>query len=187
MKRKLPDNEEALLVLQLRENSIEAFNTLYAKYSPNLYRFAFSLLKNKTDSEEIVQEVFCRLWQTRYCLDPSRSFKSYLFKIAYHISIDILRERLKNRNFIRTLETKNSKLAKEESLSAEYNILQKQIEKIVEELPLKRKEIFKLSRYRGLSNKEIASGLGISVKTVENQITLSIKKIKMILGSEILP
>lgn len=69
---------------------------------------------------------------------------------------------------------------------ADFNLLKSQIDEVVEELPEKRKEIYKLSREEGLSHKEISEKLNISVKTIENQITLALKHIKGRLGHELL-
>ncbi len=183
----MSEKEETSLVFQLHKGNAASFSALFEKHAPHVYGFSFSLLKNKLDAEGVVQEVFLRIWQKRAEVDPEKSFKSYLFKIAYHISIDLLRERLKNRDYIRHLEQHYSQQPATFSPLAERNIIQGQIEAIIDTLPEKRREIFILSRYSGFSNREISERMNISVKTVENQITLSLKKIRRVLGAEILP
>uniref|UniRef100_UPI0032174CFE RNA polymerase sigma-70 factor n=1 Tax=uncultured Draconibacterium sp. TaxID=1573823 RepID=UPI0032174CFE len=175
------------LVLQLKNNEVEAFDVLFHKYSDKLYRFAYSLLKNKEDSKEIVQEAFLRIWTKREEIDSTKSFKSFLFSISYNLVIDQLRVRLKDQEYrkflVRFFESENFELKSK----LDYDNMVVQIRNAVEELPEKRKQIYILSRELGLTHKEIASRLGISVKTVENQITLALKHLKTRLGKDVLP
>jgi len=183
----MPDKRDIKLVQQLNNNDVKAFNALFHKYSQNLYRFSFSLLKNKEDSEGIVQEVFLRIWSKRNEIDSGKSFKSFLFKISYNLIINQFKARLKDKEFLMYLEqyfsTKNIPPVDE----VDYHTIKDQIDRIVEELPEKRKQIFKLSREDELSHKEISERLDISVKTVENQINLALRHLKARWGREILP
>ena len=183
----LPNEDDKLLVSRLRNNEIRAFDALFQKYSDRLYRFSFSLLKNDEDSKEIVQEVFFRIWNKREELDSSKSFKSYLFTISYRLIIDQLRLRLKDQEYRKFLQEYFNTNSIEIESNLDYESLNKKIEIIIEELPEKRKLIYKLSRQKGYSHKEIAQQLGLSVKTVENQINLSLKYFKTRLGKDILP
>lgn len=183
----LPNEGDKLLVSKLRNNEVKAFDSLFNKYSEKLYRFSFSLLKNKEDSKEIVQEAFLRIWKKRHEIDSSKSFKSFLFTISYNLIIDQLRLRLKDKEY-RDFLVKYFDYEKDNSSNIiEYDALNKQINNAIEELPGKRKQIFKLSRKQGFSYKEIAKELGISVKTVENQINLSLKHLKSHLGRDVFP
>ena len=182
----MPSENEIKLISQLQKDDVKAFDRLFHIYSRRLYRFAFSLLKNREDSEGIVQEVFLRVWDKRAGIDSSKSFKSYLFTISYHLIMDQLRLRLKEKTYQSHLE----KFFNAEELTleqeADYNLLKSQIDEVVEELPEKRKQIYRLSREEGLSHREISEKLNISVKTIENQITLALKHIKSRLGHELL-
>jgi RNA polymerase sigma-70 factor (family 1) len=187
MNEKIEINEK-ILVRQLKNNETEAFDALFYKYSDKLFLFSFSLLKNKEDAKEIVQEVFYKIWESRCQIDTSKSFKSFLFTISYHLIIDMLRLRLKDqeyRKFLNEYFTGTAGYNQENKM--DYRTLEQQVNMAVEELPQKRKEIYHLSREKGLSHKEIAGILGISTKTVENQINLSLKHIKTRLGKEIFP
>lgn len=183
----LQNEDDKHLVVQLQNNEVKAFDTLFHKYSEKLYRFSFSLLKNDEDSKEIVQEAFLRIWKKRENIDTSKSFKSFLFSISYHLVVDQLRLRLKDREYreflIKFFEVEKYSLKNE----LDYEEIVVQIRKAVEELPSKRKQIYTLSREVGLSHKEISERLGISVKTVENQITLALKHLKSSLGKDIFP
>jgi len=175
------------LVTKLRNSEVKAFDSLFHKYSEKLYRFSFSLLKNEEDSKEIVQEVFFRIWNKRFEMDSSKSFKSLLFTISYNLIIDQLRLRLKDKNYRKFLQDYFDRQVIKTDSNIDFDSLSKQVNTAVEELPGKRKQIYKLSRENGYSNKEIARELGISVKTVEAQINLSLRHIKFRLGDQILP
>lgn len=183
----IPDKNEKIFVLKLRNNDVEAFDFLYHQYTNKLFRFAFSLLKNEEDACEIVQETFFRIWEKRNKIDSSKSFKSFLFSVSYHLIIDQLRERLKDQEFRNSLEKYFNKQVNLQENLLDYNTLETEINKAVDELPEKRKQIYRLSREQGFSHKEIAGQLGVKPKTVENQINLALKHIKTRLGKDILP
>ena len=179
--------DEKGLVSRLRDNDVKSFDILFDKYSTKLYRFSCSLLKNNEDGKEIVQETFFRVWEKRHEIDSSKSFKSFLFTISYHLIIDQLRLRLKDQEYRKFLKEHFKTEELIVSSATDYDSLNRQIATIIEELPAKRKQIFTLSREKGLSHKEIAGRLNISVKTVENQINLALKLIKIRLGNDIIP
>lgn len=182
----LTENDKSL-VIHLQNNDVKAFDVLFHRYSGKLFRFSFSLLKNEEDSKEIIQETFFRIWNKRLEINSSKSFKSFLFTISYNLIIDQLRLRLKDQEYRKFLlehfDANNFNVASDMN----YETLTKQIETVIEELPNKRKQIYKLSRENGFTRKEIAEQLGISVKTVENQINLSLKHLKHRLGKDFLP
>lgn len=183
----LATENDKQLVAKLRNNEVQAFDSLFHKYSEKLYRFSFSLLKNEEDSKEVVQEVFFRIWNKRFDMDSTKSFKSLLFTISYNLIIDQLRLRLKDQNYRKFLRDYFDRQVIKTDSNIDFETLSQQVDTAVEELPGKRKQIYKLSRENGYSNKEIARELGISVKTVETQINLSLRHIKFRLGDQILP
>lgn len=173
-----PNEDDKNLVVKLSHGEVKAFDALFYKYSRRLYAFSFSLLKNEEDSKEIVQEAFLKIWNKRLEIDSSKSFKSYLFAVSYNLIVDHLRHKIKNQEYQKFLLDYFNEDNTQVNNYAEYEILSGEIEQAVEELPTKRKQIFKLSRESGLSYNAIALKLGISEKTVENQITLSLRHIK---------
>jgi len=179
--------EDRYLLIQLQNNEVEAFDLLFNKYRDRLYRFAFSLLKNSEDSKEIVQEAFFRIWKKRKEIDTTKSFKSFLFSVSYNLIVDQLRLRLKDQEYRKFLEAYFKSQKFELTNNDDYDKIVAQIRHAVDELPPRRKQIYMLSRQVGLSHKEIAGRMGITVKTVENQITLALKHLKKSLGKEIIP
>ncbi len=174
---------EREIVEDLKHGKAGAFDALYEAYAMRLYHFALSILKSGEDAEEVVQNSFFRIWEKRSSIDSSHSFKSFLFSIAYHTTIDLLRERLKERKYREIiLASASSEYNPEEAI--EFGDLLEQVEQIVCELPPRKLEIYTLSRKKHLSYNEIAKQLGITVKTVENSINFSLHFIKTRLGRD---
>ena len=176
--------ESSLLIKKIKDGDLRAFDLVYSQYSERLYGFAFSILKNHEDAREIVQETFLKLWSKRKQLQSTLSLKSFLFTISYHISIDLIRRRLKDEKYLDYLK---AQFVAEESGTddmTQFNELNHDVQEVIRELPEQRKRIYQLSRDEGLSHAEIADKLAISVKTVENQINLALKAIRKKLNSE---
>ena len=182
----ISSSQENELISRLKNGEVKAFDTLFHSYSERLYQFAFSLLKNPEDAEGIIQESFLRVWNKRKDLDSSKSFKSYLFTISYNLIIDKLRRKFRERSYIEHLTRYFEQVTNPSELKADYDIIKSQIDKAVEELPRKRRQIYKLSREDMLTHKEISDQLDISVKTVENQINLALKHLKNRVGTNLL-
>lgn len=183
----LSHDNEKLLVLQLQNNGVKAFDELFLRYSPRLFRFSLSLLKTEEDAREIVQETFYRIWNKRNEIDSGKSFRSFVFTISYNLIVDQLRLRMKDQEYRKFLYEYFRLEADVIHDMVDFQTVSNRIEQAVEQLPGKRREIFILSREHGLSHREIADRMGITVKTVENQINLALKHIRTHLGNEILP
>lgn len=150
------------------------FEHIYENYFKVLYLFALRIVGDASAAEDIVQDVFAECWLKRNSLDLSRSLKSYLYKLTYHRSLD----------FLKSSDNKCVPISERISLIDEilYSTvtsddilytgeMEKQIIQCVKQLPDKCKEVFLLSRYDNLKNREIAEKLNISIKTVEKHIS----------------
>jgi RNA polymerase sigma-70 factor (ECF subfamily) len=167
---------------RIRKGDIKAFDQFYGQYSQRLYGFAFSMLKNKEDAKEIVQETFLKLWKKREELDSSYSLKSFLFSISYNLTIDLLRKRTQDIGFQNYLKDHFNAEAPRTDELAHFNELNDALVKLVNELPSQRRKVYLMSREEGLSHQEIAGKLGITIKTVENHINLALKFLREKLG-----
>jgi len=178
------DHEDTELVKALQKGDIDAFNQLYAKYNLKLFYFIRGYIGSKEDAEEIIQEVFITIWETRKRLKEYLSFNSYIFTISYNAILKFYRNKGRRQKhmdiYLKGLEDRSNKTLKE----VEYDSLVTLIEKIIVQLPPKRQKVFRLSREKGLSNKEIAKQLNLSIRTVEAQIYQAIKFIKKKLEKE---
>jgi RNA polymerase sigma-70 factor (ECF subfamily) len=170
-------NQEKVLAALINDSQT-ALAELFDHYYPRLYNFSKAFLKFDDGIDDILQEVFLKVWRSRKDIKSSITFKSYIFTITQHLLINELRSRLNNQKM-------RDRLAKiviaEEYLSfqqVDYDELKRRIDQAVEVLPEKQKEIFKKSRIEGLSHKEIANELGVTTKTVEYHIGQAIRFLK---------
>lgn len=153
-----------------------AFDRIYELYSHKLFSFVLKIVKNNDEAEDIVQEVFVRIWESRDKLDEYKLLNSYIFAIAYNNSIDLIRKRINSSKYLEHL--RNSNIIQENSnpiSEFEYNELSNQIERLIFNLPNRQKEVYQLHREKGLSYAEIAEQLGISKNTVENHMVKALK------------
>ena len=166
----------------LKKDDFVAFDALFRKYSESLYAFALSITRDSYASQDITQLVFLKIWEKRAQINEHLSFKSFLFSITYHETISWLRKEKSEKRRINEFVQNSGIQTNETERSIEFKNIEGIANQLIEELPEKRKEIFKLSRVQGYSNKEIAERLGISLKTVENQMTSALKFLREKLG-----
>ena len=161
---------------------MSAFDGIYKKYSRRLYGFVFRYVKQQSDTEEIVQEVFIKIWKSRDKIDVYSSFESFLFTIAHNATVHQLKKRATEQKYVEHVKSLQS-IEETYELTDEihYNELKHKLQGLLDELSPRQKEIFQLSREEGLSHKEIAEKLGISTNTVKNHLvtTLSFLKSKL--------
>lgn len=164
-----PEIQDQELISLLREGSKDAFRILYDRYGLKIYRFALSYLKSEYDAEELVQDVFLKLWVKRDSLDISGNIRAYLYKVAVNSIYDSIRRKNLELAF---QEFVNGHTDEDDSTWDEvvYNDLAAQLDQLMAQMPEQRRKIFKMSKEKGLSNDEIAESLGLSKRTVENQI-----------------
>lgn len=165
------------IILRLKEGSESAFSELFDYYGKKLFSFSLGYLKDTHEAEEIVQEVFLKIWKSRAELLAGKSFDSYIFTIAKNAILNTIR---KSKNEQVYLNYAKMYPGRDVLLEEEINFreLERAYLESIEKLSPKRKEIFILSREKNMSNAEIASHLSISVKTVENQMTTALSEIK---------
>lgn len=176
--------DDYLLIPKLIRGDVLAFDSLYKKYAGKLYFFALKYLKSEIEAEEIVQSVFVKVWENRKTLKQELSFKSYLFTIAHN---DICKVFRKRQNFKKVLEEilyYDSNISDETREKIDYESLLSLVDEIIQELPVRQKEIFIKSRFEGKTTKEIAAELKLSPGTVDNYISMSMKFIRGKLGKD---
>lgn len=171
------DNSIALL-RQIREGNQTAFKGLFDMYFTPLCRFIYYQTNNREVSEELTLDIFTYLWDNRSTFEIKLSMKAYLFQAARNRAINWLRQQ---RTIVPIDAIDHSDLSTDVS-AIETEELYELIRAAVLALPDRCREVFNLSRNDNLTNKEIAEQLGISVKTVEAQITTALKRIRKFLG-----
>jgi len=162
------------LVDNLRNGDLESFDLIFKKYGDRLFGFALTYLKSREETEELVQNVFLKLWENRKNLKKESSLKSYLFTIAYHNMCRLFREKQIHEKFTEESIASGSRTVNlEEQL--EYKSTLEQVDQLIERLPEKQRIIFLKSRKEGKSSKEIANEMNLAPGTVDNQISIAIK------------
>jgi RNA polymerase sigma-70 factor (ECF subfamily) len=166
------------LIFLISRGDQGAFNTLYNRHWPWLFKFAFLILKDRDAAKDIIQDVFVWVWEHRKDLQMHAP-KSYLkTAVKYKIANYIRTGNIRNSFFDEASQLKYTVCTPGADEFAEVNELNHIIRISIANLPVKCKEIFRLSREENLSNREIASQLGISIKTVENQMTIALHRIR---------
>lgn len=174
-------NTDQYLWQAVIDSDEHAFTELYQKHSSTLYIVAFKLIKNKETCEDLIQDVFVHLWLKRKRLQIL-NIKSYLYQAVKNKVIDLIRRKKIHVELSEVRELIANDRADTALLNKE---IESALEKSMDELPEKCAQIMLLKKNHSLSNKEIAKQLDISPKTVENQTTIAIKKIKISLANKL--
>ncbi len=173
------------LIKKLKKGHVPAFNQLFYTYSSRLYYFAYGYLKSKEDAEGLVQEIFSKIWEKREQLDEKLNFKSYLFTIAFNaIKKHFRRQAYLNRYFDHTVATAPEASVYED---VDYASLKALVDKLVDNMPEKRKAVFRKSRYEGKNTQEISMEMSISKRTVENHLNQALKYLRQHLNQKYIP
>jgi len=166
---------EKILVKELIEGNKKAFRKLFNYYKNDLYKFSLSMVCSKYYAEEIVQDVFMKIWFKRESLNPEMSIKAYLFTITRNKNIKFLKKAANNRKLREEIFYKKQKFYN----TTDYYVRESELESIKQQALNKlspgRRKIFEMSRNEEKSYEEIASELGISISTVRNQMSKSLK------------
>lgn len=164
---------------KIQEGDHYAFEIIFKKYYESLTRFAWRYLGCEIEAEEVVQEVFATIWGDRKRFNIQGSLRSYLYKCVRNTSLNNLKSQNVRRVYdpIWMEESNGDSMIVLNGLETEDpdQILIKAIERAIEELPMRSRMLFKLHRYDGLTYEEIADVMQISVKTVESQMTRSLR------------
>lgn len=175
---------EHVLVSGLKNGDAESFNQLFRYYGKKLYFFAYGYLKSREEAEEVVQEVFLKIWKSRKLINQELSFKAYLFKIAYNHIQELFLKISRDQAYKHEILNSSVSYSAEMEERIDYHSLLEITENIINQLPPRQKEILLYKRKEGRSVKEIADILGISPKTVENHLTEALKRLKEGLANE---
>lgn len=177
-------NKELLLLIQ--KNDKVAFYNLYERYSKKLYGFVLRFLKQEADAEEIVQEVFIKIWESRNKIDVYSSFESFIFTVAYNATMSLLRKRMTENKYFEHLKSIQFENTSDIIEEIHFKELNEKIHSLLNELTPRQKEIFILSREEGLSHSEIAEKLNISVLTVKKHISNTLSFLKFNLDNSLI-
>ncbi|SMO62765.1 RNA polymerase sigma-70 factor [Fodinibius sediminis] len=179
-------DKEERWILEIQKGDKEAFERLFTTYYFDLTRFVWRYVKSNAIAEELVQEVFANIWQDRAQWHPTSSLKLYLYQSVKNQALDYLRHQEVRKKYDPkwmaakdnpTLDYRDPRRKKQ---------VQEAIRREIEALPPRSKMTYKLHRYDGLTYSEIAEVMDVSVKTVESQMTRTLKRLRKRL-SHLLP
>lgn len=169
--------EEKSVLEKVKVGDTVAFSLLYERYWLKVYDFTRLYIISSSEVSEVVQDVFVKVWESKEQLDTEKNFDGFLFMITRNIIFNYSRRYFNELNFKMTvLKGLESSYDMEEELDAAD--LKNYIDSLIAQLPLKRQQIFRMSREEHLSNKEIAERCAVTEKAIERQITLALKFIK---------
>lgn len=177
-----PENETKS-ISEIRSGSEAAYRSVYLYYYERLCVYVLNFTSNREVAEDVVQEVFLKLWTRRKQLRPEGSLNGYLYTLTYHEFVNTCR---KNKQRDKELEAFRLR-SLSELLESNEEVFQQKLERIkkaIEELPPRCREIFILNKLHGMRHKEIAKRLDISVKTVENQIGKAMSQLRKRVASD---
>lgn len=165
-----------------------SFSDLYLIYYPKLVRFAKEYVMSEEDAENITQDVFTDLWEKRESMNRIENMNAYLFRLVRNKCLDYLKHKVFEQRYAEKMQASfeiemNLKLQSldrfDVSELSERNEMEKRIREAINSLPKKCRDIFLLSRMEGLKYREISERLGISVNTVECQMGIALKKLRV--------
>ena len=181
-------SEERSLILRLIGGDEDAFCELYATYKNRLIYFAMRFLKSREYAEDVFQDAFTVVWQSRRFINPDASFSSYLYTIMRNRILNQLRNAANEEKLKESILSQALDYTEDTKREVMLNDLKSLISHALQQLTPRQREIFEMSREAQLSHKEIADKLGISVNTVQEHISTSLKLIRTYLikysGSE---
>jgi len=173
------NNEELFIIKKMIEGDIDSFKYFFDKYYNDLCNFVHIYLHNQVLSEEIVQDIFVYFWEKREKLQINTSVKAYLFSASKFKSLNLIRDTKTHKEIVGQIGISDHRYTSDQEDSLiDTDEFRKILDLAISQLAPKCREIFILSKKQEISNKEIAERLGISVKTVENQMTIALKKLR---------
>lgn len=170
--------EEEILIEGLRNRDKLIFDYLFNCYYSGLCAFSMQYISDRAAVEDLVQDFFVHLWQKAPQLEVNKSLRSYFFSSIKNRCLDYLKHQMVHSLYVEKIQ----KAETETDYSSEFFYVESELRALlkrsIENLPPRCREIFELSRMKGLSNSEISEKLGLSKRTVELQISIALKKIR---------
>lgn len=170
-----PDMDSTDLSRRIRNGDKKAFQFFFEEHHRALYLMLVRRGVEPQMAEDIIQNAFLFIWENRQKIDPEKSLRAYLFQIGYSRALNHFRDTKKFDYSDRTVDDVETT---DPGRITEENQIREQIERAVSRLPEKRRQAFELCFMSGLTYREAAESLGVSVKTIENHMTLALKDLR---------
>ena len=160
---------------EIQQKNVKTFESYYKKHYKSFFLIACKYLKNSAEAEEIVNDVFMKIWEDGHNISIETSLKSYIYRAVINRSLNLIQHHKKD-----LLQKADLSLIPDETYELkqiEENELKIRLYSAIDHLPLQCKKVFEMSRFEELKQQEIADKLGISIKTVKNHITHALKEL----------
>ena len=177
----ISDNE---IIKRIRQGDVQQFESLFRSSYVSLVRYAKSFVRDHDTAEEIVQDLFFRLWDERDRVKIETSLNGYLFRAVHNRCLHLLEHRKVIEKHEREITQEQTGSTENVSELIQYNELQSAVARILERLPERCGKIFCMNRFEGLTYNEIAKKLAVSVKTVEADMGKAIKEFRKALKKQ---
>jgi RNA polymerase sigma-70 factor (family 1) len=172
----LPNEKE--LFARMATGNEAAFTQIFYHYTQRMYQYILNKTKSEDAAEEIVQEVFIKLWNKREELPQAENYESYIFKMAANKMVDWLGKMASEERARKQLWQSIRHFTDDATDTIDFHQSQELINKAIDQLSPQRKKIFLLSREEGLSRAEIAKQLDLSVSTVNNHLNEAVRLVR---------
>ena len=174
------DPNEEIIWKNIQQKDVQAFETYYKEHYKAFFLLACKYLKSPVQAQEIVNDIFIKIWQDADKMVIDSSLKSYIYRAIINRSINALNKSNKDRQNQKELSYQSEETY--ELRPVEENELKIRLYTAIDQLPEQCKKVFRMSRFEGLKQQEIADKLGISIKTVKNHITHALKQLSKSAG-----
>ena len=177
-------NSDSEIIRRIRQGDKQEFEKLFRSSYVSLVRYARTILKDHDTSEEIVQDLFFRLWQDRGNLAIESSLNGYLFRSVHNKSLHFLEHQKVVDRHAGEIAASADQTAEPVTEAIYYSELQSKVARVLERLPERCSVIFRMSRFEGLKYNEIADKLSVSLKTVEANMGKALKEFRKALAEQ---
>lgn len=178
----ISQENEKLLLRQIAGGDQKAFGKLFHTYRDKLFSFIYRISGSKEIAEDVVQDVFLKIWLQREKVTDIENFNAFLFRMSQNLMINQLRRMSKEVFILLEKQKRNHAIPSSADDQLHYKNIRQFLDKVVNDLPPQQKTIYRLSREQNLKQSEIAQQLHISISTVQNHTTQALKTIREKLG-----
>lgn len=178
-----PSHNEASLLLQVAEGDQKAFAALFHSYHHRLGIYLYQLTASKVFAEEIIQDVFCKVWEKRDQLPALHNFQHWLFTVSKNHALNVLRKMVRERTEQQIWEKQQLNWPQDADITAEDRL--QLIDRAISQLPPQQKKVFILSRYQRRKYIEIAAELNLSKETVKSYLQIATSSIRKFVNTHL--
>ncbi|MFH6993924.1 RNA polymerase sigma factor [Flavobacterium sp. FlaQc-48] len=173
-----PNSDQSRLLYELSQGSELAFTQLYNQYKNVVFSTALKITKSRVLAEEVVQDVFLKIWQNHENLAEIANIENYLFIISRNHIFDMIKKIARDSAVVTNVNYKSTSAndTDEAIKDDQYNVI---LNQIVEQLPPQQQKIYKMAKWDGLSHQKIGEDLGISTETVKKHMAQALKFVRL--------